>query len=70
MKKKRMTQKEYVKTWGTQCPFCRRASLVASGALDYRYGPGVSTEVKCENCGKRFQEYFALTGYGEIKAEE
>ena len=56
------TQKEYVKSEGTLCPFCGASTLDYSGGL--RLDVNVVThEVECYGCHKAWKGTYSLSGY-------
>jgi hypothetical protein len=56
-----MTDKQYVKSGGLKCPFCRSAEVTTdSQDLD---GPDFSTKDHCEACGQEWLSIYALAGY-------
>ena len=60
-----LTEKEYVDISGSRCPFCNSENI-EGGNMDY-YGSGVSQEVLCLDCGKRWMDDYSLTGFTEIE---
>ena len=62
---KQMTEKQYVDISGSRCPFCGSEN-VEGESFDH-YGEGVSQDIECLDCGKKWTDDYALAGYTEIE---
>ena len=61
---KKMSQKAYVDSDGTKCPFCGSENIESDGNVEVDAGGGSQT-VSCNNCGKTWYDCYTLTGYIE-----
>ena len=64
-----MTENEYVEGRGLKCPVCR-SSRVDAGGLDFDGDIGSYSDVSCRDCNAYWTEYFTMTGYGELIADD
>ena len=62
-----MSNAEYIGTGGGHCPFCGSENIEGSGHNELD-GDNCWNEVECSNCGKRWNDIYTLTGYGELDA--
>lgn len=59
-----MTDEEYCGTGGNRCPFCGSDNFDGE---EIEYDSGIAwQDVECNECGKRWQDQYSLTGYKEI----
>ena len=56
-----LSQKRYADTEGVRCPFCY-SDAVSGGSVNVDAG-GATQEVGCSDCGARWLDCYALTGY-------
>ena len=57
-----LTEKEYVKEEGHQCPKCKTFGNIAGGPFDVEDGKAYQ-EVWCEECGAFWSDVYKLAGY-------
>ncbi len=65
MKKKPLTQKEYIKHKGQKCPYCEE-SLFDGASPQVEVGT-VWQIVRCGNCEAEWKDIYKLSGYQKIK---
>lgn len=60
-----LTADEYVMLEGMHCPYCHMQELLADNK-NYRIdGVNLYIPIKCEACGKHFEDKYSLEGYEE-----
>ena len=59
-----MTDKEYLKSHGLKCPFCR-SNKIESGPVEIALSCFGSANVTCLECGKEWKDLYSLVGYSE-----
>lgn len=69
-KAKPLTSRQYAKTGGDVCPFCRGKDVKVAGAIMPDDGDGASLEVECSDCGRAWKNIYRLAGYEADKTDE
>ena len=64
MNKQPLTDAEYVAALGTNCPVCHSARF--DGGFVEIDGATASQEIRCMNCGARWNDTYTLTGYTNL----
>ena len=64
-----MTNEEYVASNGDKCPFCNKNNLCV-GDYTAVIDTTIYWSVKCEDCGKQWEDVFKLAGFEEFKEEK
>ena len=62
-KEKPMTNRQYAKTGGNQCPFCRGKRVEAAGAIMPDDRDAATLDVECRDCGRAWKDVYRLVGY-------
>ncbi len=57
-----MTDEQYVKAQGGRCPYCRSSDIEGDGHIEAE-GRSAFQEVKSVARGKRWQDFYVLSGY-------
>ena len=60
-----LTDTEYVKKRGTECPYCGGTDLVTYDSFEFDEDRAVHA-IECENCGKIYQDLYKLSGYEDL----
>ena len=60
---KPMTNKQYAKSGGNVCPFCRGKNVEAAGAIMPDDRDGATLKVECRDCGRAWKDVYRLVGY-------
>ena len=58
-----MTNRQYAKSGGSKCPFCRSPNVKASGAIMPDDRDGATLDVDCSDCGRAWKDVYRLVGY-------
>lgn len=61
---KPLTNKEYVASNGSKCPFCGH-TYITGGPVDIDGGTACQ-EITCQECHRSWYDEYQLTGYVEI----
>jgi hypothetical protein len=62
-KGKPMTRRQYAKSGGQTCPFCRSKDVEAAGAIMPDDRDGATLEVERKDCGRTWKDVYKLAGY-------
>ena len=62
-KTKPLTNRQYAKSGGNICPFCRGTNVEAAGAIMPDDRDSATLEVECKDCGRSWKDTYKLVGY-------
>jgi transcriptional regulator NrdR family protein len=62
---KKTSQRNYAKTKGIYCPFCRNSNTYALGSF-YTFENSAFRRIECSSCGRRWKDKYKLVGFKEI----
>lgn len=60
--RKPMSERQYVRSKGLRCPFCRACDVEGLAGLDIDAGTA-SQEVRCNACQRFWTDFYRLSGY-------
>lgn len=61
----KMTNDEYAKSYGLECPYCRSGNIRTIDKLEADCAAAWQ-DAACNDCGKEWIDHFKLIGYSEV----
>lgn len=59
---KAMTERQYVRSKGLRCPFCKSSDIEGTAGVDVDGGFAMQ-DMRCNNCERHWTDHYRLVGY-------
>jgi hypothetical protein len=63
---KPLTNRQYAKSGGQTCPFCRGRNVEAVGGIMPDDRDGATLDVECKDCGRSWRDIYKLAAFDRV----